>query len=176
MIDSSQLIPIGTLGRVHGIRGEINFYATVNSDSLIEVLEGEQDLFLFLEIDGLPVPFLVESLRPKTEESALIKFAKVDSREEAERYDNLSVYIEPHLIGEDTEFEPLHFIGYTLLDAEEQVVGKVIDIDTNTANLLLIVEKESDQEEIMIPIADELVHYIDMEKRQISLSIAQGLV
>ena len=100
----------------------------------------------------------------------------MDSREEAERYDGRSVYVPSDLIGEDIEFQPQHFIGYTLVDADDVPVGRVIDIDDNTANLLLIVERKDSDEEVMIPIADELVRYIDVEKQVISLTIPDGLI
>ena len=139
-------------------------------------LAEDRDFFLHLEIDGLPVPFLVEDMRGKAESSLLVKFEDVDSREEAERYDGCSVYVPSDLIDEDIEFQPQHFIGYTLVDANEVPVGKVIDIDDNTANILLIVERKDSNEEVMIPIADELVRYIDVEKQLISLTIPDGLI
>ena len=62
------------------------------------------------------------------------------------------------------------------MDANEVPVGKVIDINDNTANILLIVERKDSNEEVMIPIADELVRYIDVEKQVISLTIPDGLI
>jgi len=175
MSDTSELILVGRLGRAHGIHGEINLYPSIDEESMFSLAE-DRALFLHLEIDGLPVPFLVEDMREKAESSLLVKFEDVDSREEAERYDGCSVYVPSDLIGEDIEFQPQHFIGYMLVDADDVPVGKVIDIDDNTANLLLIVERKDSNEEVMIPIADELVRYIDVEKQLISLTIPDGLI
>ena len=175
MTDTPELILVGRLGRAHGIHGEINLYPSIDEESMFSLAE-DKDFFLHLEIDGLPVPFLVEDIRGKAESSLLVKFEEVDSREEAERYDGCSVYVPADLIGEDIEFQPHHFIGYTLVDANEVPVGKVIDIDDNTANILLIVERKDSNEEVMIPIADELVHYIDVEKQLISLTIPDGMI
>lgn len=175
MTEFSNLILVGKLGRAHGIHGEINLYSSIAEESLFSLSE-EGQFFLHLEIDGLPVPFLVEDIRGKTASSLLVKFEQVDSREEAKRYDGCSVYIPADFIGDDMEFQPHHFIGYTLLDADEKPIGKVLDLDDNTANLLLIVEKVDSQEEILIPIADELVRYIDVEKCLISLTIPAGLI
>ena len=160
MSDTSELILVGRLGRAHGIHGEINLYPSIDEESMFSLAE-DRALFLHLEIDGLPVPFLVEDMRGKAESSLLVKFEDVDSREEAERYDGCSVYVPSDLIDEDIEFQPQHFIGYMLVDADDVPVGKVIDIDDNTANLLLIVERKDSDEEVMIPIADELVRYGD---------------
>lgn len=175
MTDTPELILVGRLGRAHGIHGEINLYPSIDEESMFSLAE-DKDFFLHLEIDGLPVPFLVEDLRGKAESSLLVKFEEVDSREEADRYDGCSVYVPADLIGEDIEFQPQHFIGYTLVDANEVPVGKVIDINDNTANILLIVERKDSNEEVMIPIADELVRYIDVEKQLISLTIPDGLI
>ncbi len=175
MSDTSELILVGRLGRAHGIHGEINLYPSIDEESMFSLAE-DRALFLHLEIDGLSVPFLVEDMRGKAESSLLVKFEDVDSREEAERYDGCSVYVPSDLIDEDIEFQPQHFIGYMLVDADDVPVGKVIDIDDNTANLLLIVERKDSDEEVMIPIADELVRYIDVEKQVISLTIPDGLI
>lgn len=175
MSDTSELILVGRLGRAHGIHGEINLYPSIDEESMFSLAE-DRALFLHLEIDGLSVPFLVEDMRGKAESSLLVKFEDVDSREEAERYDGCSVYVPSDLIDEDIEFQPQHFIGYMLVDADDVPVGMVIDIDDNTANLLLIVERKDSDEEVMIPIADELVRYIDVEKQVISLTIPDGLI
>lgn len=175
MSDTSELILVGRLGRAHGIHGEINLYPSIDEESMFSLAE-DRALFLHLEIDGLSVPFLVEDMRGKAESSLLVKFEDVDSREEAERYDGCSVYVPSDLIDEDIEFQPQHFIGYMLVDADDVPVGKVIDIDDNTANLLLIVERKDSDEEVMIPIADELVRYIDVEKQVISLTTPDGLI
>lgn len=175
MSDTSELILVGRLGRAHGIHGEINLYPSIDEESMFSLAE-DRALFLHLEIDGLSVPFLVEDMRGKAESSLLVKFEDVDSREEAERYDGCSVYVPSDLIDEDIEFQPQHFIGYMLVDADDVPVGNVIDIDDNTANLLLIVERKDSDEEVMIPIADELVRYIDVEKQVISLTIPDGLI
>ena len=165
MSDTSELILVGRLGRAHGIHGEINLYPSIDEESMFSLAE-DRALFLHLEIDGLSVPFLVEDMRGKAESSLLVKFEDVDSREEAERYDGCSVYVPSDLIGEDIEFQPQHFIGYMLVDADDVPVG----------NLLLIVERKDSDEEVMIPIADELVRYIDVEKQVISLTIPDGLI
>lgn len=168
------LVTIGTLGRAHGIHGEINTRLTVEHLAALDSTD-ETPVFLFIEVDALPVPFLLEKWRTKGEEVYLLKFKGIDSKEEAERYTNASLLIESRLLGEDTEFSAAHFVGFTLLDEEERKVGSIIDVDDSTLNMLFLVEN-ANGEQIMIPVADELVRYIDPEERVISLQIPDGLL
>lgn len=168
------LVPIGTLGRAHGIKGEINTRLTIELPSVFEKGDTER-LFLFVEIDALPVPFLVESWRTKGEDTYLLKFKDINAKEEAEQYTNAPLLIESQLLDEDVQFTAMHFIGFTLLDQREKKVGTIIDIDDSTLNTLFLVLCEEGHE-VLIPVADDLVQYIDAEKQVISLEIPEGLL
>ncbi|WP_025842410.1 ribosome maturation factor RimM [Porphyromonas gingivicanis] len=168
------LVTIGTLGRAHGIHGEINTRLTIDLPSILEYTES-QKLFLFIEIDALPVPFLLESWRTKGEDVYLLKFEGIDSKEEAELYTNAPLLIESKFLNEETEFSATHFVGFTLLDQEERKIGTIVEVDDSTLNTLFVVLREN-TEEVWIPIADELVQYIDIEQQVISLQIPEGLL
>lgn len=168
------LIPIGVLGRPHGVQGEINAKLTIELEEIFENNNLEH-LFLFFDIDALPVPFLIDGWRTKGEDAYLLRFQGVNTKEEAERYTNLSISIEAGLLSQDTEFTPAHFIGFSLLDAQERVVGEIVNYDDSTINLLFLVQRP-DGMEVMIPVADDLLQYVDVDKRVISIDIPEGLI
>ena len=49
--------PIGRLGKPHGVKGEITFHFT---DDIFDRVDAD---YVFLEIDGLQVPFFFEEYR-----------------------------------------------------------------------------------------------------------------
>ncbi len=168
------LTPIGLIGRAHGLKGELNARLDVDLRDIIEENQLE-DIFLFFEIDALPVPFLLKDFRTKGEDIYLLHFFDIKSKEEADLYTNSPILIKTELIPPDTQLSPTHFIGFTILDESENFIGKVIDFDDATINLLFLIE-QNNGEQITIPVADDLIEYIDQKERIISLHIPKGLI
>ena len=71
MIKRSELRPVGTLLKTHGIDGEIVVQLTADVD--LEALQ-----CIVLEIDGIFVPFFPTSVRPKSAETDLVSIDGVD--------------------------------------------------------------------------------------------------
>ena len=77
MITREELIEIGHYNKPHGLSGEISATVDVELDAL-------QSLScLVSEMDGIFVPFFVNSLRPKTSETVLLTIDGIDNEQEA---------------------------------------------------------------------------------------------
>lgn len=168
---------IGTLGRSHGLSGEITAKLSIDISNLIE---DEEALFLMLEEHGLLIPFRVEGLRSKAGDIDIIKFSALESKEAAERWVNTPVWLDKAYLSEAEDVTDLleyaHFVGYNLLDAESnQLIGTITEVDETTINTLITVERTTG-EELILPIADELLAGIDVAQRTISLIIPAGLL
>lgn len=175
MDNPHQLIPIGHIGRPHGIKGELNTYSTVEKEYLFELSQGEAPLFLFLSIDGLAVPFRVEYLRDKDKESFIAKFTRINSKSEAESLTNATISIEESLLSEEASFSMLFFIGFTVTDEREHIVGVVTGVDDTTSNILFTIRNEEGKE-YLISVADELITYVDAASKKIGITIPEGLI
>lgn len=168
------LTKIGQFGRTHGIAGELHARITVDEASFFQ-LATEERFFIFAEIEGLPVPFRLERTRTKSGDFILIKLAYIDSLETAERLVNAEIFIESNELSEDAHFSPAHFIGFTLYDGEDKAVGRVVAVDDSTLNILFSVERP-DGSTILLPIADDLLEYVDAENQRIAINIPEGLI
>ena len=62
----------------------------------------------------------------------------------------------------------------SLLDAEANSVGQIIDVDETTINVLFIVEHE--KTEILIPVSEEIVLEINQEEKIIQLELPEGIL
>lgn len=170
-----ELMAIGTLGRPHAIHGELNALLTMDYESLAEHVEGDDSpIFLFIEIEGLPVPYRLEAVRPKGEGRVLLSLAGIDSKEAALALSGQKVLIESALVGESDQFLPTHLVGFVLYDEKERVVGTITRVDDSTLNILLEVTKE-DGDTLLVPLADELIRYLELEKRIIGMQLPEGL-
>lgn len=176
MISPDDLVEIGHIFKPHGVKGELSV-AFDDPD-----LDPAELRCLILKMEGLPVPFFIETARRRGEASWLIKFETVDSDSDAMRlakHDVYAIHSElPESVGNAEEGVFLYdLIGYTVLDSDENPVGKVIDVDDSTANVLLIVapDKTPDRQ-VMIPFADELILWLDIESRQICVQFPPGIL
>ncbi|MDE7442675.1 MAG: 16S rRNA processing protein RimM, partial [Muribaculaceae bacterium] len=73
---SEEFVEIGKLQKPHGIKGEI--VATIDAD-----IDLEQLTYIVTVIDGLNVPFFINSLRPRSSESVLLTLEGIDNERDA---------------------------------------------------------------------------------------------
>lgn len=176
MITKEQLIEIGHITKLHGLKGEMQAVVT---DAVFD--EVARCPYLVCEMDGIFVPFFIQGYRFRSSEAILLSFDDIDSQENAEQFCGKTLYFDRKCFTPDEEEEydaeveeDLGYIGYTIIDKQLGELGEVIDINDQTANVLFIVDHEG--EELMIPAADELVLEIDDEERTILMDLPIGLV
>ncbi|MBO4804299.1 MAG: 16S rRNA processing protein RimM [Muribaculaceae bacterium] len=174
MITRDELIAIGHYNKTHGVAGEIS--ATIDVDmSLLESLS-----CLVSDLDGIFVPFFVNSCRPKTNETVLLTIDGIENEQEASRLVNHEIFALKKKFrheAEDVDADgyPLdYFIGFTLLDNDGTRVGEIIEVDEQTENAIFIVEREG--QEIMVPATDELIVEFDLDKKEMVMDLPQGIL
>lgn len=177
-INNLHLIEIGRFGKTHGVAGELN--AVVDFEHLRLA-----DLHcIFLEIDSIPVPFFIDSVRPKGE-AILIKLSGIDSIEEARPMVNLPILADEDevraLIPEEFAapdpdadgFYASDFIGFAAFETDGTQLGTVKDIDDATANVLFIIDRPDTDRPLLVPVADEFIADMDMSRRTITFDIPE---
>lgn len=169
MIHASEVCRIGTLQKPHGIGGEFTF--AFENDSF----DQEEVEFLILQVEGILVPFVVESYRFKGADTAILKLEGIDSAEQARHYSNTEVYLLRHQLLEDEEGETLaSLIGYTVTDEHHGTLGTITAVDESTLNALFIIEGK--RGEVLLPAQDEFVLTIDREERLLTVCVPEGLL
>lgn len=178
MIKKEDYINIGNTGRAHGLLGELACKLTVDIADWIADEEGRA--FLMLEEHGLLIPFRIEGHRTKAGDVDLIKFAGLDSKEEAERWIGVPIWLAREVVDETEEGSPLddyaRLVGYQVFDAVSGgFVGEVVSVDQSTLNTLLILERTGG-DELLLPLAAELIAALDEATRRLTLMIPEGLL
>lgn len=177
MLRKEDYEPIGTLGRSHGIQGEITAKLSVDLSGLGE--EAMSDFFLMLEEQGLLIPYRVLKLRTKNSDQDLITFAGITTKEDAELLTGRSVWLDRSYL-DDEEVEELlgfeHYVGFQLHHAGSgEPIGVIQEIDDTTINTLLRVLTPTGQE-LVLPISEELIAQVSLSQHQLSLHIPEGLL
>ncbi len=170
MIRKKDVFSIGKLHKPHGINGEVSFGFTS------DVFDRTESPYWVLEMDGILVPFFVESYRFKSSETALVKFEGVDSEEQVRELMGKEVFYPAKF--EDKEEDPAEhwnfYIGFTVFDEQVGYIGEITDVDDSTLNVLFTLTK--DDSEILMPVAEEFFTEIDIENREMHVSLPEGLL
>ncbi|MCB9737694.1 MAG: 16S rRNA processing protein RimM [Deltaproteobacteria bacterium] len=153
MHNDSDWVRLATIGRPHGVRGEVRVWLD-NPDS--ELLW--QDVPMRLERDGKPPQTVViDQLRPGGD-SIIAKIAGVESREDAAKLTHAAIAVPRSALPalEDGEFYHVDVIGAAVYDAESGAeLGRVKAI-THTSIDVLVVQTH-DGAEVLLPINADYV-------------------
>jgi len=171
MIDRGELVQIGQFRKPHGTQGEIVFSFTNDS------FTSDECAFLIFDLDGIFVPFRIESYRFTSDSSAYIKLKNLDSDQKVRLLTNKEVYFPKKYVRERIDNDSFtwdYFIGFTLTDERFGKIGRIVDVDTTTLNTLFIVEKG--KEEILIPAVEEYIIHINENQEELTVSLPEGLV
>lgn len=173
MILSTELTAIGILLKPHGIKGEITMRIDCNVD--VATLR-----CIVLNIDGIYVPFFIDSARPRSSESVLITISGIDSEIKAKELCGKDVFTLRSDVqydldsGDGDGFYLSDLIGFTLVTEEGQSLGVIESFDDSTENWLLMVRNED--EIIYVPVVDEFIVDIDHQQQILTMSLPDGLI
>ncbi len=162
MIREEQVIPIGTLQRTHGHRGEIQCHM------LNEYWDNAEAEFLILKLDNILVPFRVLDWRGKGADSLIFQLKDVNSEPEAARL----VGAEAYMLRTDlnTEQEDLttwqDLRGFRVIDTEAGEIGTISQVDESTINTLLTLDNGQ-----LMPIHEDFILSIDTQTRILRVNL-----
>lgn len=165
------------MGKPHGVKGEITFHF---SDDVFDRVDAD---YIVIEVDGILVPFFIEEYRFRSGETALLKLEGIDTLEQARELTNSEVYFERRLSDMDEEPTMAAIVGYRLvMDETGAEIGEIIGIDDTTANTLFEVKRAGVPDgsqsvpPMLIPVAEEFIKGIGKDKREIRVTLPEGLL
>lgn len=172
MIRPEDVYQIGRMGKVHGLKGEINFQFTD------DVWDRTDSDYIICEVDGILVPFFIEEYRFRSDSTAIMKLEDLESADAVQFLVNSDVYFEKKYQEELDEDEVAlnYFIGFKMVDGDNgQEIGTIIDIDDKTDNWLFIIERK-DGNKVMIPAHEEFISEIKQEEKTMVMDLPLGLL
>ena len=140
-IPKSRCRQIGTIRKTHGVHGRLILEFEPQFEDTVERANR-----LFLEIDGLLVPFFIspEGVQFNSDKTAIIAFDWVNTEAYARRFQGCAVYVFRHEADEvDKDAEEVDenkFLHYILSDADGMEVGEIVAVDDYSGNLVFTVE------------------------------------
>lgn len=171
MIKDTDVYRIGRIGKPHGVKGELTFHF---NDDVFDRTDAE---YLFLEVEGILVPFFIEEYRFRESETALVKFCDIDTQEQARELTGCDVYFPRQLSDSTPEtISWAEIAGFRLVDTHSgNAVGTIRHVDDSTLNILFETET-SDGKTLLIPAHPELIEGVDAANKEIRINLPEGIL
>jgi len=167
---SDRLVQIAKVLKSHGTDGGVLLGFR---DILPEDLDAQEPVFI--EFDGLPVPFFIDSMERKGRDKAVVHLTDMSSLEDAEEVVGRAVFADADSIAEyeDDEEGLDGFVGMVVYDRDTRV-GEITGYEDIPGNPCLYVETAGG--EAMIPLHEDFIISIDPDAGEIVMDLPSGLV
>ncbi|XOV92926.1 MAG: ribosome maturation factor RimM [Bacteroidota bacterium] len=160
---------LGNVGKTHGLKGELILLLDVDQPEYYKKLES-----IFLEINGKLVPFFIHQYQLQGNQ-ARITLEDIDSQNAAKDLVGKSAWLPvsalPKLKKGQYYYHDL--IGFEVFD-QGKSIGNVREVIEAPNNILLSVDFKG--KEILIPLEDEIIITVDLEKSVIHAALPDGLL
>lgn len=161
---------LGKITKTHGFKGNLIVHLETDEPELYKNLES-----VFIETNGMLVPFFFEFAQPYSQGKLLVKFEDT-TPEEAERLINRPLYLPletlPELEG--TDFYYHEITGFKMIDSQHGEIGEIQSVNDSGAQALF--EIKSGEKEILIPVVDEWIKEINRKERCVKIETPEGLI
>ncbi len=177
MINTNEWLTVGLVTSCHGINGQVK----------VKSLSDFEERFLkpgmrWLQKDNEP-PSKIELLtgfKQPGKETFIVRFQGINTRNHAEQLKKFKILVKTNELPKlkEQEFHLLELIDLqvkTLENNELKVIGKVINLE-NEKNNLLVIELFKNQKKVLIPFVQEIVPIVDIKNNFIIINPPNGLL
>lgn len=164
-------IDIGHISKLHGYKGEVSLFLDVTYPEDYHKIE-----LIFLEMDGIPTPFQVVSLKSMNKGFVVVRLQEISNEHEAKKIVRKRVYMPEQVLSEldENSFYDHEIIGFEVIDSQAGSIGTVSSVIDHSTNPLLQVDYKG--KEILIPLNLDLNKKIVRNKRQLFVTLPEGLL
>ena len=177
MINKDEWLVVGLITSCHGINGQVKVKSLSDFEERflqpgVRWLQKENESPTKVE--------LISGYRQPGKENFIIKFLTVNTRNHAEQLKRYKILVKSNEIPKlkKDEFHLLELINLqvkTFQDKELTVIGKVINLD-NERNNLLVIELLKNKKRVLVPFVKEIVPLVDKKENFIIITPPKGLL
>lgn len=167
------LLPVAQIVKSYDVNGEvvIRFFSGILEDYDIKKEP------VFINFDGLPVPFFITSLKKRGANGALVKFETINDMSHAEELLKKEILVDASTIDpedldmDEDEAMAAFLIGFKVKDQNGKQVGEISEYYNYPSNPCIEIDSK-----YLVPFNEELILKLDPKKRVIAMTIAAGLL
>ena len=177
MINKNEWLIVGLITTCHGINGQVK----VKSLSDFEERFLKPGMRWLQKENEQPSKIeLISGFKQPGKETFIVKFQGIDTRNHAEQIKKYKILVQTNKLPElkKEEFHLLELINLqvkTLENDELKIIGKVINLE-NEKNNLLVIELYKNQKKVLIPFVKEIVPKVDIKNNFLVITPPKGLL
>lgn len=166
----NKTLQVGEIVNTHGLRGEVKIVPWTDYPEVFED-------FSYVYTENGNKKLTVKNIKYQ-KGNLIVKFNEINSVEEAEIMKKSVLYVEREQLGEPEEgYYICDLLGICVIDDEGRMLGKIKDvISTGKCNDVYVVEAEDGGRDILLPVIDEVVLDVDIDKEVCKVHIIEGLL
>lgn len=161
---------LGKITRKHGLAGNVVLKLDTDQPQFYNKLEG-----IFVEINGILVPFFIEKQQWSKEDTKIISF-KNSTESMVEQTINKNVYLPlstlPELKGKSFYYHEV--IGFSIIDQEGADYGIVEYVNDQTKQHYFV--SQLNGKEVVVPIIKDWILEVNRESKFIKMQLPEGLL
>lgn len=160
---------IGSTNRSHGYKGQLHCLTDLSDTRILKKAQ-----FLFIRINGLPVPFFIEEISVNGNEF-YVKFEDVNDESSARKLTGKEIFAEK--VKEKKKDDYLTWsdlVGFTAIDHQHGEIGELVEVVEYP--MQFIGRCFSGGNEVLLPLNEETVTGIDEEGKIVHLELPDGLL
>ncbi|MCX3066214.1 MAG: ribosome maturation factor RimM [Cetobacterium sp.] len=164
-----ELLSVGRVSGTHHLKGAIK--VTSNIDNL-EILSGNK---VMIELPSGEVKILtIKKVSSMIDKKWIVEFEELTNKTDASLIQNGVIKVRRDLLGiEEDEFLANDVMGMKVITESGEDIGEVVDIYETAAHDIYVIEDE--EFETMIPDVEVFIKNIDFNKREILVSLIEGM-
>ena len=177
MINKNEWLVVGFITSCHGINGQVRVKSLTDFEERflkpgIRWLQKENELPSKVE--------LISGFKQPGKEIFIIRLKGINTRNQAEQLKTYKILVKSNNLPElkKEEFHLLELINLqvkTLENDELKIIGKVINLE-NEKNNLLVIELCKNQKKVLIPFVKEIVPLVDKKNNYLIINPPRGLL
>lgn len=164
-------LEVGKIINTHGLRGEVKIQPWTDSPEVFADLP-----YVFLAEKTGELKLTVKQVKYQ-KNNIIVKFAEINSIEEAERYKNCVLTAQRDMLGQLPEgvYYIADLIGLTVETEDGTVLGKITDVFQTGANDVYTIDRPEGKP-LLLPAIPEVVRQVDIPGGKITVRLLEGLL
>lgn len=162
---------IGVITTVHGVRGEVKVFPTTDD---VKRFKKCKDVILHTKKEDIPLT--IESCK-FFKNQVILKFKEFNNRNDVEKFRQCDLLVtrENAVPLEEGEYFICDIIGATVKEENGNEIGELTEVLQTGANDVYVV-KQPNGKEVLFPVISECVKKVDVEKKEVLITIMDGLM
>lgn len=163
-------LEVGKIINTHGLRGEVKIVTWTDSP---EVFEEIGSVYVKSRTDSQKMT--IKNVKYQ-KNNIIVKFAEIDSIEEAEKYKNAVLLAERESLGELPEgvYYIADLVKCMVFEENGKEIGALVDVFSTGSNDVYDIKREN-KKNLLIPIIDGVLKSVDIQNKKIVVKIPEGL-